>query len=70
MKWFSEKELEAIDNFMTKHVIELNCYKNNNPNHVSNGFVIDRNWTGIGIGTSITCKCCGEKEDITDYDVW
>jgi len=70
MRWLDEKELEAIDNFMTKHIIDLDCYKNNNPNHKSLGFTVNYDWTGIGIATTITCNCCGEKENVTNYDTW
>lgn len=67
MRWFSGKEIQAADDFITQH---LNCYKNNNPNHKNLGFTINHNWTGIGISTQITCNCCGETKDVTDYDCW
>lgn len=70
LRWFSEQELKDLDEFITKHVTELNCYKNNNPEHKSLGFTINRNWSGIGISTFITCNCCGERRDCTDYSVW
>ena len=64
MRWFSGKEIQKADDFITQH---LNCYENNNPNHKNLGFTINHNWTGIGISTHITCNCCGKEKDVTDY---
>ena len=64
---FSESELKALEAFEEKH---LNCYTNNNHNHENMHFIITQNWTGIGVNTSITCGCCGETIDCTDYDCW
>lgn len=70
MRWFSDKELEEIDNFITKHVTDLDCYRTNNSNHNNLGFTITHDWSGIGINTNITCNCCKETKDVTDYSVW
>lgn len=70
MMVFSEKELESISEFIDDHLSKKDCYKNNNPNHNSLGFDIKLRWTGIGVATSITCTCCGETKDITDYECW
>lgn len=69
---FSEKELTAIDEFIETHLSssKLNCYRNNNSNHNSLGFDIKLRWTGIGVTTFITCNCCGEIKDVTDYGCW
>lgn len=65
---FSEEELKAIEAFEKEH---LNC--NHKPDSKSKitGFTIHQYWcTGIGVNTHITCDCCGEEKDITDYDCW
>ena len=67
MRWFSEKEIQAADDFITKH---LHCYKDNNPNHKNLGFTINYDMAGIGNNIFITCNCCGERSDISDYDTW
>lgn len=64
---FSKNELKAIYNFESEH---LNCYENNNPDRKNLGFTINQNWTGIGVLTNISCNCCGETKDVTDYETW
>lgn len=70
MRWLTKTTIQAMDDFITEHVTKLDCYKNNNPEHKNLGFTINHNWSGIGINTFITCNCCGERKDISDYDMW
>lgn len=64
---FSDNELNSIEEFESKH---LGCYKEFDSKQDQTGFTINQRWTGIGIKTTITCDCCGETKDITDYDRW
>lgn len=64
---FSRKELKAMDDFMNKH---LHCSQKENTKSSQTGFIINVNWTGIGFATKITCNCCGESMNVTDYDMW
>lgn len=61
---FTKDEINAIEDFQRKHG---DCYKKT---HTRSAFTINTNATGIGTYTTITCDCCGEKKNITDYNVW
>ena len=65
---FTDNELKSMDDFKRNHI---KCYKENDKTgskHIN--FVIRTDATGIGFTTTIQCGCCGEKIDITDFDVW
>lgn len=67
---FSDTELKSIEEFESEH-LHLKCYRNLNSKQKYAGFTIHQSWeTGIGVNTTITCDCCGETKDITDYDCW
>lgn len=64
---FSEQELESIEQFEKEH---LDCYRKPDSKQKHISFTIRQAWTSIGVSTHITCDCCGEIKDITDYDCW
>ena len=64
---FTDKELESIDKFEQEH---LDCYRQPDSLSKTIGFTTQQKWTGIGVGLTITCDCCGKTKDITDYDSW
>jgi len=67
MKVFGEEELKSIAAFEKKH---LDCYHKEDTKCKRVSFTITQDWTGIGVITKITCNCCGEQEDVTDYGNW
>lgn len=57
----SDKEMQALADFTTKHKLFMACNKD----------VVLQFDNGSGIGTNIFAKClCGEEKDITDYGAW
>lgn len=64
---FSEQELESIEQFEKEH---LDCYHKPDSKQNRISFTIHQTWTGIGVNTQITCDCCGETKNITDYECW
>lgn len=59
----NEKEVEAYTKFQNKHYELHNEIK-------SCGCSVIFTHTGIGLGKTVQCNVCGEKQDITDYDNW
>lgn len=60
-------ELNKINNFYIRH---YRCYKKADSKNPNSDFNIKARATGIGLSIVVKCKCCGEKEDVTDYSVW
>lgn len=62
----SEKELQAYNDFVQEHMHERATKK------IQSGeqpYIIPH-YTGIGCAKEAVCPICGEKKNITDYDVW
>jgi len=58
----TEKQTIKYDEFMRKH---------SHPEYkIGLSKTISFTSTGIGWGVSVKCNCCGEKQDLTDYDTW
>lgn len=62
----SQKEKDAYDDFERRHMHERLTMK------IQGGKAPYLIPTGTGIGThlEVVCPICGEKEDITDLDMW
>lgn len=62
----SKKEKDAYDDFERRHMHERLTMK------IQGGKAPYLIPTGTGIGThlEVVCPICGEKEDITDLDMW
>lgn len=62
----SEKEYKAFMKFRQEHM-------HNRAESKANGgkepYIIP-NYTGIGCAKDVVCQICGEKQDITDTEVW
>lgn len=67
MKLFNQAEITSMEEFAEKH---KDCYEKNNPNKKPMGFTITSRSTGIGHQQRITCDCCGETFDASDYSCW
>lgn len=67
MKLFDQTEINSMEEFAEKY---KGCYKNNNPNNRPMGFAITSRSAGIGSQIRITCECCGETFDASNYDLW
>lgn len=59
----NEKEAEAYAKFQKEHYELHQGIK-------ACGCSVIFTPTEIGLGKTITCNVCGEKQDITDYDTW
>lgn len=67
MKLFDQTEITSMEEFAEKH---HKCYEENNPNKKPLGFTITNRSTGIGPQIKITCDCCGETSDVSNYAMW
>jgi len=67
MKLFNETEIASMEEFAENH---KKCYEKNNSNKKPLGFTITTKSTGIGAQIKITCDCCGETSDVSDYSTW
>ena len=56
----SDKQKEQVKEFNSKHYNSCHC----------NSIKYILTPTGMGMGVDIECPICGEKLDITDYDLW
>jgi len=69
-KAFTDKELTELLKFENEH-LKRKCYKLPDSKFKTMGFTIRQSFSSnIGISTIITCDCCNESKDVTDYDVW
>ena len=62
----SQKELDAYENFVNKHM------HNRMESAIEGGkapYIIPH-YTGIGCMKKVVCQICGESEDITDTEAW
>ena len=62
----SQKEKDAYDDFSRRHMhqsMELKIQSGKYPFLIPTG-------TGIGTNLVVVCPICGEKENITDFEVW
>ena len=65
-KFASQKEKDAYDDFSRRHMhqsMELKIQSGKCPFLIPTG-------TGIGTNLVVVCPICGEKENITDFEVW
>lgn len=59
----NEKEAEAYAKFQKEHYEMHKGVK-------ACGCSVTFTHTGIGLGKTVICNVCGEKQSITDYDTW
>lgn len=67
----SDKQTEQWHEFQKEH---SGCCKKKTGREfaspIGGGYHIIFTPTGIGDGVTLECGFCGEKKDITDYDMW
>lgn len=66
LRFNSYKERDAYRAFQEKHSV---CRRTNRINSEKMAYLIPYG-TGIGTALTVICPICGEKQDITDYNIW
>ncbi len=54
-------DFTKFDKFYNRHISTCDNYSE---------YTIKLRTSGIGIHVMITCKVCGEKQDVSNYDSW